>query len=643
MSIINNNTDFNSINNKQNHHIEYEDAYIIEEKNIKLPDDEEEDEEVVKDISLNDDSLVLSDDDKEDLDYNKLKTIAETKRKNQDDINILNKKNNKNKITGAHSDFNSKVVKREEVVEDFIRNFFMKYNLTEALLNFNNEYNELVKKGKFYDNILGPISDVRIKNLKLKEKYDKLVYERDEADNIAKQAKSKWEALRKERDFHKENYLKTIAEKQIISNDIKRLKNLHNDFQEKIKDLSKKYEHLYKQKSLKDLEIQKLENENKSLENESNNIRLQADKAGENKNKQQDEPRLSSNKENIKTKEDQKLKNFEQKLLNLKKKELTPFPSNVRPNLFLAQNYTVLNSATPNCIKEIKAHEKSVASLCIHPKKLLAATGGDDANFRIYNLNDYEELVSGIGHKDYISGIDIHPIDGSRLITCSGDFTIKVWDLYNLKNLETLYDHNSIVWDIKFHDTGNFFVSCSEDNSIKLYDMNNLDKPRNMYNGHTASVNKITFQPYTNYFASCSADKTISIWDIRTKQPIQTYYGHINCVNSLVFNAKGDKLFSCDADGITKMWDIRMTKDEKTFYTLKAKKSSAECIEIDKSNTYLYVGYSDGYLSTYSINKESKTENKIHERSVNQLGINISNSNIYSVGGDGILKVHQLQ
>ena len=56
-------------------------------------------------------------------------------------------------------DFIPKTIKRDEVVEDFIRNFFTQMNLNKTLDEFNQEYAELSKKGRFNDNYLGPITD----------------------------------------------------------------------------------------------------------------------------------------------------------------------------------------------------------------------------------------------------------------------------------------------------------------------------------------------------------------------------------------------------------------------------------------------------------------------------------------------------
>lgn len=48
-----------------------------------------------------------------------------------------------------------------------------------------------------------------------------------EAKIAAEQAKSTWEKLRKERDFHKTHQNRVIGEKQTINSNIKKIKDLH--------------------------------------------------------------------------------------------------------------------------------------------------------------------------------------------------------------------------------------------------------------------------------------------------------------------------------------------------------------------------------------------------------------------------------
>jgi hypothetical protein len=74
--------------------------------------------------------------------------------------------------------------------------------------------------------------------------------------------------LRKERDFHRDNFQKTVDEKELISNDIRTLKNLHEEFHSKISDLKSKYEQLCKTKSLMRLDTKKLETEKNNINSE---------------------------------------------------------------------------------------------------------------------------------------------------------------------------------------------------------------------------------------------------------------------------------------------------------------------------------------------------------------------------------------
>lgn len=108
--------------------IEYEDAYVIEERYIPNIQENDVHSEIGDNLSL--DSLNLTDD--EDLaevsiNYDKLKNQTEVTKKKME----LHEK--KEKIVS----FKPKIVKREEVVEDYIRNFFTQYNLTKTLEQFN--------------------------------------------------------------------------------------------------------------------------------------------------------------------------------------------------------------------------------------------------------------------------------------------------------------------------------------------------------------------------------------------------------------------------------------------------------------------------------------------------------------------------
>lgn len=79
-----------------------------------------------------------------------------------------------------------------------------------------------------------------------------------EAKITAEQAKSTWEKLRKERDFHKTHQTRVNGEKVTINNNIKKIKDLHEQYEERIDEIQKKLLATIKEKALLKLEKEKL-------------------------------------------------------------------------------------------------------------------------------------------------------------------------------------------------------------------------------------------------------------------------------------------------------------------------------------------------------------------------------------------------
>jgi hypothetical protein len=69
---------------------------------------------------------------------------------------------------------------------------------------------------------------------------------------------------------------------------------------------------------------------------------------------------------------------------------------------------------------------------------------------------------------------------------------------------------------------------------------------------------------------------------------------------------------------------------------------SANCLEADKSNSVLYVGYETGKIGVIDLLKgQTKDLITAHEGSVNAMGINLTNTNLFTVGSDGVLNIWQ--
>lgn len=103
------------------------------------------------------------------------------------------------------------------------------------------------------------ITDITNKNARLEVKIAKMRTELETAKVIADDAKSTWEKLRKERDYHKTHQDRVNGEKLEISQTIKEIKVSHELVEDKIEEVKKKLLDTTKEKALLKLEKDKLQ------------------------------------------------------------------------------------------------------------------------------------------------------------------------------------------------------------------------------------------------------------------------------------------------------------------------------------------------------------------------------------------------
>ena len=72
------------------------------------------------------------------------------------------------------------------------------------------------------------------------------------------------------------------------------------------------------------------------------------------------------------------------------------------------------------------------------------------------------------GHSDYVLSVAYSP-DGTKIISGSGDETVKIWDANTGQCLKTLEGHSDDVESVAYSPDGTKIISGSLDNTIKIW------------------------------------------------------------------------------------------------------------------------------------------------------------------------------
>jgi len=252
-----------------------EEIYLIEKREIT--DDEGDDSEFEKmaneaaefDLPAESIEQDLINDDEDLNDFNALKMKAASSKAKPGSLGQTAVTDKFGATIGSQAN-QAKTVDRDVVIDDFIRNFLVKLKMQKTMNIFQQEWYELQKKGTFQDLGIGLITDIKCKNARMETKIQRMTGELKQAKIVAENAKSTWEKLRKERDFHKHHQDRVNNEKVDITSSIKETKNEHEELMEQIEDMKKKHLVTVKEKALLKLEKDKLTRETHELQQKIN-------------------------------------------------------------------------------------------------------------------------------------------------------------------------------------------------------------------------------------------------------------------------------------------------------------------------------------------------------------------------------------
>ncbi|MEM6525433.1 MAG: caspase family protein [Bacteroidota bacterium] len=189
----------------------------------------------------------------------------------------------------------------------------------------------------------------------------------------------------------------------------------------------------------------------------------------------------------------------------------------------------------------------------------------DDKTIRIWDIDNYTSPrvlrpYAQSGFEGRIYAADVSP-DG-RFLAIAGYFSeneVRIIDLFNDKEVTTLYGHEDVINSVKFNSTGTLLASAGVDGNVLVWGIDNKDnintKPVRVFSGHESTINDLAFFINSNKIISCSNDGSVRIWSLESRIDPVIMKLHIDKVNSLAVSKGTNYIMSGGSKGDLVLWD----------------------------------------------------------------------------------------
>jgi WD40 repeat protein len=210
----------------------------------------------------------------------------------------------------------------------------------------------------------------------------------------------------------------------------------------------------------------------------------------------------------------------------------------------------VYDTVTRKEVNEIALREGNIydISQSMDEKMLFIACG--DATARIINLSTGKEVVLR-GHIGVISCIIQG--EGTDVLTCSWDETIRRWNSLTGECLKVYQGHTGWVYSILCDEATKRIFSASDDKTIIVWNSETGEKIGVM-EGHRGWVRSLA-RVNSATIASGSNDGSIKLWNMATLTCIKSL-SNGSTVRSVVATPDGQYLISGSYDNQVKVWSV---------------------------------------------------------------------------------------
>lgn len=222
-------------------------------------------------------------------------------------------------------------------------------------------------------------------------------------------------------------------------------------------------------------------------------------------------------------------------------------------------NYIILwDVETRRQIKTFEGHPDRIISLAFSPDGKILASGTDDYNIILWDVNSGTRLGENlVGEDESMTNLAFSP-DGNILAAGTDDGFITLWGIASRKQIANLMQESDIVKGLVFSPDGKTLASGGL--NIILWDTSTWKRIKKI-STNAPSITDLAFSPdgrmlvSSNYDEPPSPESLIIVWDPATGKKINSQALGSDPVNSVAF-CKDGKTLAAGSHKRVILWDV---------------------------------------------------------------------------------------
>jgi WD40 repeat protein len=179
-----------------------------------------------------------------------------------------------------------------------------------------------------------------------------------------------------------------------------------------------------------------------------------------------------------------------------------------------------------------------------------------DGSLRVWNLQTGKQI--GNDWRDGESSVITIALslDGKKVVSGSGDGVVRLWDVDMGKVIAKWTGHNSGVWCICWNRDGGRIVSVDGEGTARVWDVESGKTVLVIETG-LRDVCAVIYSPDTTMIATGGGmtEESLKIWDANTGELVANLKGHTYRVYCLAWTADGKTLISGSGDYSIRTWN----------------------------------------------------------------------------------------